>query len=844
MSRVFLSHSSKDKGFVEKVAELFGKDRCVYDKYSFESGMKNIDEIMFGLDNTDIFVYFISEHSLESEWVQTEINNAEKKLNSNKSLLSQIYPIIIDKNINYSDSRIAMFLKKDSDSYNLRHIEYPKLAYKKISSQIIRLLMEKDINFSERTNHFYGRDDEISLFKKRYDDFSMPQMKCLVVSGIEGIGRFSYIKESLRSARIIKDYYTPIKISMKRNETIEDLIIKISDTGFSSITLENIKLLRSMDEKIELLTELLLKVQNQNEYIVIYDDMCLLDFSKSFRFWFEKALGGVRNEIVLAVATNVKLDYMKYRNNHNFYSVELVGLKRNERAGLLRSYSNLEKIDFTRDDIDFLIGSLTGYPPQVKYCVELAKENSVEFVRNSPHKLVEFSSNKASEILSTIIEQKNKELYYAFLSFLSKYGLVPVKIVYEVLKINPDYKSILNWLRMLTICRYEGASNEYIRVNSVIEDYIQRMNIDIPNDISEYLRTNVEMFNKRIDENDYTELLDYSEINYYIKENLKEGKRVPEKFLYSTIYLKTIIELYNDKKSSKVVSIIEKIRDDGSLQGYDEVAYRQITYYYCLALTRLRDKKFHSQVDYFKERNEYTTYNFLMGYYYRTVGNFKKAEEYYLNVLGINNGHKKAKRELVYIYTVIGRYDEAFELARLNYKEDPENIYQMQAYFDCLVRQKHLIDAQTHDKDVKDILTKVDLIHSNKAIDGYYNILSNYYGFIENDKEKAIEFINRGIKQFKNSIYLSKSLFDICEKFHDIEGMKKALELLNNQINGARSTYKSLYISKKILYDAYCGNSLMTLLLEIDGSSELSSKMKDTLKGKVRRILSKTKQHV
>ena len=45
MGRIFLSHSSADKEFVEPIADLLGKTKCVYDKYTFEIGMKTFDEI-------------------------------------------------------------------------------------------------------------------------------------------------------------------------------------------------------------------------------------------------------------------------------------------------------------------------------------------------------------------------------------------------------------------------------------------------------------------------------------------------------------------------------------------------------------------------------------------------------------------------------------------------------------------------------------------------------------------------------------------------------------------------------------------------------------------------------
>lgn len=74
MGRAFLSHSSANKKFVEPIAKLLGNDRCIYDARTFEAGMQTISEIFTGLSNTDVFVFFISDAALNSEWVKIELN--------------------------------------------------------------------------------------------------------------------------------------------------------------------------------------------------------------------------------------------------------------------------------------------------------------------------------------------------------------------------------------------------------------------------------------------------------------------------------------------------------------------------------------------------------------------------------------------------------------------------------------------------------------------------------------------------------------------------------------------------------------------------------------------------
>ena len=79
MGRAFLSHSSKDKILVEAVARKLGNKYCIYDNFTFEEGQKNLDEINKSFEDTDLFVIFLSNNSLESEWVKKELEIAYNK---------------------------------------------------------------------------------------------------------------------------------------------------------------------------------------------------------------------------------------------------------------------------------------------------------------------------------------------------------------------------------------------------------------------------------------------------------------------------------------------------------------------------------------------------------------------------------------------------------------------------------------------------------------------------------------------------------------------------------------------------------------------------------------------
>ena len=99
MAQVFLSHSSKQKGFVELIADRLGKFNIVYDAWTFEIANKTLDEIYNGIDASGILVYFISNESLNSPWVEKEINRAESYVKEGK--IKRFLPLLIDNSITH-----------------------------------------------------------------------------------------------------------------------------------------------------------------------------------------------------------------------------------------------------------------------------------------------------------------------------------------------------------------------------------------------------------------------------------------------------------------------------------------------------------------------------------------------------------------------------------------------------------------------------------------------------------------------------------------------------------------------------------------------------------------------
>jgi len=73
---IFISHNSKDKPLIEPIAnhlaDTFGRENVFYDSWSIQPGDDILDKMDDGLEKADIFFFFMSPNSLESNMVKIE----------------------------------------------------------------------------------------------------------------------------------------------------------------------------------------------------------------------------------------------------------------------------------------------------------------------------------------------------------------------------------------------------------------------------------------------------------------------------------------------------------------------------------------------------------------------------------------------------------------------------------------------------------------------------------------------------------------------------------------------------------------------------------------------------
>ena len=401
-------------------------------------------------------------------------------------------------------------------------------------------------------DYFYGRDEELKKFKQKFD--TMDDIKCIAVSGLEGIGRKSYIIKCLKEVQVIDKYYEPVLISMRSINGIEDLIIKLSEMGFGTQTIETVSAIRIHSQKIAVLTALLAEIQHYKEHVIIYDDGCIVDYRGNIQAWFIEALSNIRSEITISLALKNRISGRFSNQNPWLFTQELSVLSRYEWLGLMRVYGNIAGVKLSQQEREGFQDILTGYPPQVIYCVDSIHDTSLEQVISNSYELIERFSPRVAHMLASSIPEELADEAYGFLSFLSHFGVVPTILVLELFEINEKYKEIFSLFRSLTVCRYLGVAGEYIEVNPMVSDYIQRNKYELPNDIHTCISARLERFNHNISDPEISDYEDSESIKYYLKENLISDKEMPDRFMYSTVYLSAIYDLYNRGKYPQVIA--------------------------------------------------------------------------------------------------------------------------------------------------------------------------------------------------------------------------------------------------------------------------------------------------
>ncbi len=814
MIKCFLSHSSKDKdSFVRQVANGLKKEHRIYDEYSFEEGADSLKEIIRYLKKTDLFVIFISDHSLNSDFVKFELNIALAELE--EGILNRIFPIIIDNNINYQDERIPQKLK----NLNIKPILNPKLIVRKIYSQMTEISWELHPKLKEFQDVFVGRNDVIQEMEERLNDFQKDTPSALIASGLPTIGRKSFLKHIAKKASLIKDSYHFIHFHMSELESIEDFTMKVADSGIYSLQDDEKEKIESgtKQEKLEITIKIIENIIHSKERILIEDKGALVQLDGQITNWFNEIIQHIKHSDHVTFFIASKYRFHNRWSNESIFSVSIKELNYLERTGLLTRYNNINKISLEREDIHAFSEIFTGLPEQVAFAAEMIKED-LYAAKQKRHLIQSFASDKAKVIIESIKDEDDSlELIY----LISKFEFISYETLFKIVPAS-KYENIIFNLLNQSVVEKVGATGEYLRLNDVIKDYIQRNKFPLTEETQKALNNFLINFATELQQSNGQEA-DLSEYFFGLEQLIFQDPKKTglNKFIPST-FLKAIKKHYINGDYREAIDLANIILERES-SNYSTIN-QQIRFIKCqsLAKRKLR-KEFNIELSKIPNEDRFIKDRiFLKGFYSRLDNEYLEAKQQYETLLKTSQDPKVIS-EMVIVCLALDDFDAAFIYAQKIYLINPQNPIHANSYFTCLIQKEK---NSQNKEELNKIIQGLSIDVSTKAVEIIASMRARMAAYYENNYEESFKIINNAIDDFPEIIYPLLTKADISIYFKDINKFEEAINSIENLKNGKSNRTYTKY--KAVLHKIKSENGAAEALLN-------KPKM-DSLRSSVNRI--------
>lgn len=789
MLRAFLSHSSKDKSeYVDIVADRLGKSRVVYDEWTFEAGLKTADEILKTLGKSDIFVIFLSNHAVDSEWVKGELAEAYERLGVDR--VQQIYPLIIDKDLHHSDPRIPEWMRTE---YNLRYVSRPSVAARRIVEQLRILSWQLHPKLYERNRLFVGRNNLLAAFEERVDSLDESVPVCFIASGLKGVGRRTLLKKCLVKADLIEESYEPASIVLFDTDSIEDFLLKIYDLGFSAeMDLTNL-LSTPVSRKLDMARTLVRDIQEAEEILLIVDDGCIVTRDGIITQWFDSLVTDLASteRPTFAIVSTYRTWRKTLRHTTSIFRLEVPELQAKERNGLLKRYAEMRGLDLRLDDLRFFAGLLTGLPEQAFYTVHLIEEIGLTKAKSESSLIVEFNTNRVIKLVRRYEERPNA---LEFLAFLAQFDFISYNFIFEIVGLDDSYAHLLDEFFTSAIVEFIGATREYVRVNDAIRDYVLR-NYNLSDRYREKLRLHLERFLR-----DYRpEDSDVSDLLFTMRAALLTNQPIDPRYLIPSHFLKSMKELYDYQRHDEVIELADRVLVNADYM--DAAIEQQIRYNLCMSLARLRSGRFVSEV----QKISGPEHKFLFGFYYRLVGNYAKALDSLNGALNERANFPRARNELARIYLYLEDFERARQLAKRAYEDNRTNSYAIKTYFDVVVR---LPRSEENKAILLTLLAEFAKLGHDKAVEMFLNAQALYLAFYSEDYRGATELARQARDAAPKNAVTQPSItrFLIAAHFCDTAEMDRVLRKLDSQGYGEGSDFRARYVQMRSVWMAMSGD--------------------------------------
>lgn len=756
--KAFLSHSSKDKFYVEAVAKSLGREYIIYDSFSFDHGKAFKDEILAGLDKSRVFVYFISKHSLDSYWVDFELTEAQKRLFG--SQMAKAIAIRLDRTISISD--LPHWMQRE----NIPFLESPSVAARLIRDHI------NDIKRSSTPDLFIGRSQDIERVEHALapaNDHRPPGIVALW--GLPGIGRRSVGK---RISKDILDMQRSLAIEIEQGDSLGDLRLKLAallDTPKSSEAYTALQKATEQDSDLTNLRECIRYIetaQAARELILLVDHGGLLDEDgKLLNVFGEFILALYRAETLrMVIVSRRKPQRFELEPGSYLPEVRIDNLSMQSTKTLIQQLRAREQINLAISEIDDLAERIRGYPPAAYYAIGLIKDYGKEAILRDASHIISFRESSFLRLLEK--DSKLSSTQRSILSILPQFDSLPLPVLGKALQM--DQTSIdIEAMRLVDMALLSIDEDGYYSVSDPVREAAHRafgkVNLpykEIAQAIDDYRDE------RRADPSELAEPL--SLLRARFKAYVLSGKGSAGIFRIASDLTRLQQTLYHNQEYEKSVQLGQQVlemrpkqpealkflaRGFAQLERYSE-ATKTID---VLRSVSLKEAKF------------------LEGFLYRKQGAMNKAVVAYREALALGMKGAAVHRELGQCLFEEGLLEDAREHLSRAHSVDPDNKFVIDYSIQVAIAEKRFPDA-------KKLIVELERVEDDTRVQHRLSTLEAATG----NASRAFEAAQRAIDSSARPHFEVISQYvkmAIWNKRPDLA--LKGLEMLSNRFSNIRS---------------------------------------------------------
>jgi hypothetical protein len=460
--RAFLSHSSQDKVLVDAVFRSLGSYSGILDSESFEDGHRSADEIFRTLAATDAFVLFLSKFSLESHWVQYELKVAHEQYASGAVRRFLVFLI---------DETPAIELPAWLRSFHVSAANKAPTIARRIRSHLIDLRLST----GAYAEIFIGRE---ALLKELMTVLSQPPDEgpsIIALAGWPGIGRRTLARKLLSQAYPYLPLLHP-EFAVSPGDSLEEFFRKLLDVGVG-LSLRDWKTEQARfstltdQDKTQLLTDKILDLADSKEILFVVDEGGLLNSNGEYEGWFGRILAnmprGTRPRIILIQRR--MMPFAKRRLYPSVYPVHVPSFADDDIRTMLGLLLRQYEVSYHSSDINELMDYLGGHPLNVRFAVESAKQYGLPAVIRDKSELVNFSLERATDVLLTVKLSDDAERAAIL---LSDYQALDIASIINLLGIADE--QAVQALKYLEENAISERSGKYYRIAPYLVEAISR----------------------------------------------------------------------------------------------------------------------------------------------------------------------------------------------------------------------------------------------------------------------------------------------------------------------------------------------------------------------------------